>query len=133
MDSHDFSPLASLGHVYVVDDNVELSQHLKDLLVTIGYSVEVFNSTDAFLAHDTLISPAVMVVDMHMPGKTGSDLQKALQMRGQTIPMVFISGGSFPYEIDAVMQRGAVGFLTKPFNRRALGALLDKGLQMSAG
>lgn len=63
-----------LGHVYVVDDNVELSHHLRDLLLVMGYSVEVFNSADAFLAHDANISPAVLVVDMHMPGKTGKDL-----------------------------------------------------------
>lgn len=133
MNTQEFSSPALLGHVYVVDDNVDLSHHLRDLLLVMGYSVEVFNSADAFLAHDANISPAVLVVDMHMPGKTGKDLQLELAKRGQTIPMVFISGGSYPYEIDAALQRGAIGFLTKPFNRHALGALLSKGLSMGRG
>jgi len=130
MDTPVSDAVAPLGHVYVVDDNTDVSYHLSELLCMLGYSVETFASADAFLAHDASIRPAVLLVDMHMPRKSGSQLQQELQQLGRKIPVVFISGGCQASDMEEALRRGAGGFLSKPFSRHALCALLDRGLQI---
>jgi FixJ family two-component response regulator len=109
--------------VYVVDDDASVRRGLRRLLKSAGYSVESFNSAQAFLEADpSCQDPACLILDMKMPGMTGSHLQQKLLERDYAVPIIFITGhGDVPMSVKA-MKTGAVDFLTKPFDE---GALLD--------
>jgi FixJ family two-component response regulator len=119
-----------LGHVFLVDDNHDLRFYLSDMLSMLGYTVESFDNAQAFLDNAMDISPAVVLLDMRMPGLSGLDLQARLDDIGRKTPIIFISGESDKNEIIEAFRLGAVDFLLKPFNREKLCATLDKALEI---
>ena len=108
--------------VYVVDDDPSVRKALSRLLSSVGFDVEVFVSADAFLARERELPGrgACLILDVEMPGLSGMDLQEALVGGDGGMPIVFITGhGDIPMTVRA-MQKGAVDFLTKPFEDRDL-------------
>src|SRR5436305_15346021 len=107
------TPTASV--VYVVDDDPSVRKALRRLLKSVRLEVEVFASADEFLSHPPPEVPACAVLDVHLPGLNGLDLQRTLAGRADHLPIVFITGhGDIPMSVQA-MKAGAVDFLAKPF------------------
>ena len=117
------------GHVYVVDDDVSVGQSIKRLLSFYDYHVQSYSSGDEFFDKAPFNGPAVLLLDMRMPDKSGIDVQKRLLEAGIDMPIVFISGESLPQEIVSGMKNGAVDFLFKPFEAADLVNAIDRGLQ----
>jgi FixJ family two-component response regulator len=119
---------STLGHVFVVDDNTDIRFYLTDLLQKMGYSVEGFDGAQAFMSLSMDIFPAVLVLDVRMPGISGIELQSQLQSQGRHTPIVFISGESQSEEIIQAMKGRPIEFLLKPFRIQHLIDAIDKGL-----
>jgi FixJ family two-component response regulator len=109
--------------VFVVDDDPSIRKSLSLLLSSAGYGVKTFASAKEFLESErSSPGPACLVLDVKMPGLGGLDLQKELTSRNYAIPIIFITGhGDIPMSVQA-MKKGAVDFLSKPFDD---GQLLD--------
>jgi FixJ family two-component response regulator len=120
-----------LGHVVVIDDDASVRRSLATLLERSGYQVVLFASADAFLENPVVPSPAVILVDMRMPGTTGVALQAQLQTLAKNVPVVFASGDSRPEEIIAAMKQGAVDFLLKPFTAQAMLDAIARAMGLS--
>jgi len=116
--------------VFVVDDDSSVRKGLKRLLKSTGYGVEAFSSAEEFLASDSSCDgPACLVLDVQMPGLNGLNLQEKLVSRAYTVPIIFITGhGDIPTSVRA-MKKGAVEFLTKPFDDRDLLDAVQEALQ----
>ena len=81
---------------------------------------EIFESGDDFLTKVTEQRPGCLVLDIRMPGLGGLELQEELIKRGNTLPIIFITGhGDVPMAVEA-MQKGAVDFIQKPFRDQEL-------------
>ena len=119
-----------LGHIFLVDDNHDMRFYLSDMLILLGYTVDTFDNASAFLEKSMDISPAVVLLDMRMPGLNGLELQAKLEALGRKTPIIFISGESDKDEIIEAFRLGAVDFLLKPFNREKLCQVVDKALEM---
>lgn len=101
--------------VFVVDDDVSVRESLGGLIRSAGLRVETFASAQRFLAAPRANAPSCLVLDVHLPGLSGLDLQKRMAEGGIDIPIIFITGrGDIPMSVRA-MKAGAVEFLTKPF------------------
>jgi FixJ family two-component response regulator len=111
--------------VSVVDDDESVRESLPDLLREFGYAVRAFSSAEEFLVSDCVRQTRCLIVDVVMPGMTGPDLQRELAIRGQQIPIVFITAvGDEALRARMLRQGGAVECLFKPFSDTALlGAL----------
>ena len=118
------------GHVYLVDDNPDIRHYLSDLLKTMGYTTESFADAQEFLRLSMDIVPAVLVLDVRMPGMSGVELQKQLEALGRHTPVIFISGESQSQEIIEAMKGGAIEFLWKPFQIQMLIDAVDRGLAL---
>ena len=107
--------------VYIVDDDPSVRKSLGRLLKSTGYEVELFESANEFLHTDPICDgPSCLVLDMKMPELSGFDLQKELNRKGYSLPIVFVTGhGDIPMGVMA-MKYGAVDFLTKPFDETDL-------------
>lgn len=116
--------------VFVVDDDLSLRKALSRLLKSEGYDVETFSSAQEFLHADPRCEvPACLVLDMKMPGLNGLDLQQELHKREYAIPIVFITGhGDIPMGVKA-MKKGAIEFLTKPFDDEVLLGAVEEALK----
>lgn len=106
--------------IYVVDDDSSVRTAVKRLIRSLGFTVETFDSAQAFLNHEPHEGPACLVLDIRMPGTSGIQLQEQLAKAGVQIPIIFITGhGNIPMSVKA-MKAGAVDFIEKPFEDQKL-------------
>jgi FixJ family two-component response regulator len=106
--------------VFVVDDDEAVRNSLRRLLESVGLTVEVFPSAQAFLDRVRSDAPGCLVLDVQLPGLSGLDLQTELAGKKMPLPIVFLTGhGDVPMSVKA-MKAGAVEFLTKPFRQEDL-------------
>ena len=117
--------------VSVVDDDVSVRESLPDLLREFGYSVRAFSSAEEFLAYDCVAETRCLILDIAMPGMTGPDLQRELTLRGQAIPIVFITAQTDATVRTRVLEQGAVECLLKPFSDTALFEALNAAFRVS--
>lgn len=119
--------------VFVVDDDEALRDALGMLFRTAGLKVETFPSAAAFLQRAKPVQPACLVLDIRMPGLTGTALQDELIERGVRIPIIFITGhGDIPMAVEAV-KKGAYDFIEKPFDDYQLLCQVLNALELSSG
>jgi RNA polymerase sigma factor (sigma-70 family) len=110
----------SAAIVFVVDDDPSVRRSLKRLIKSAGFTVESFASAQEFLEGPRPDIPGCLVLDIHMPGVSGFDLQDELAAAEVNLPIIFLTGyGTVPASVRA-MKAGAVDFLEKPVDDRAL-------------
>ena len=90
------------------------------LVESFGYDVQTFNSGEAFLGSEWLDKTRCLIVDVQMQGITGAELHEHLLKSGKKIPVIFITAFPCSSTRDQVLKRGAVAYLTKPFDREGL-------------
>jgi two-component system response regulator FixJ len=113
--NHDEAPT-----VFVVDDDPAIRFAMQALMESIGLKHEILASGDEFLEKVSDQRSGCLVLDIRMPGLGGLELQEELIRRGNTLPIIFITGhGDVPMAVDA-MQKGAVDFIQKPFRDQDL-------------
>jgi FixJ family two-component response regulator len=115
--------------VYVVEDDASVMKGLARLLRAWSYDVRLCASVQEFLDGPGSREADCVILDVHMPGLSGLDLQQALQRRGAEVPVVFVTGhGDAAAQLDA-LENGAVAFLKKPFTDRELLAAVARALE----
>jgi FixJ family two-component response regulator len=118
--------------IYVVDDDEGVRRSLSTLLRMIGYSTVAFASPTEFLSKYDPDRPSCVLLDVHMPGMSGLEVQQQLIRSGSMLPVIFMSGHcDVPMAVQA-MKNGAVGFLEKPFTNDELLDLIRPALQVRA-
>ena len=106
--------------VFIVDDDASIRFAMEALMESVNLDHEIFASADEFLEKNTEQRPGCLVLDIRMPGLGGLELQEELIRRGNTLPIIFITGhGDVPMAVEA-MQKGAVDFIQKPFRDQEL-------------
>jgi len=116
------------GTVLVVDDDPALRESVGRLLRSLGMETQLFASISDFLESDPPDSPACLVLDVRLPGKSGLDLQREFACANRGLPIIFITGhGDIPMSVQA-MKGGAIEFLTKPFRDQDLLDAIQLGL-----
>jgi two-component system response regulator DctR len=122
----------SSGAVYIIDDDDAVRDSLAMLFRNAGLAVHAFPSARAFLAQPAPQAPACLVLDIRMPGMSGSALQDELLARGRELPIIFITGhGNIPAAVEAV-KKGAYDFIEKPFDDHQLLSQVMNALQHAA-
>lgn len=106
--------------VHIVDDDASLRESLEDLMHSVGLSVRGYATAQEFIDAETASGPACLVLDVRLPGQSGMDLLRRMELAGRRIPVVMMTGhGDIAMSVSA-MKLGAVDFLTKPFRDQDL-------------
>jgi len=114
--------------IYVIDDDVSVRKSLSLLLRSAGYGVETFVSAEEFLSKAVLDRIGCIILDVKMRGMSGLDMQEQLGRSDQYMPIIFITGhGDIPMSVQAV-KKGAIDFLTKPFDDTQLLSLIESAV-----
>ena len=115
--------------ISIVDDDESVREATKGLVRSLGYGAATFASAEEFLGSDRLRETSCLITDVQMPGIDGVELQKRLLADGYRVPIIFIT--AFPEDRirRSVLEAGAVGFLSKPFEE----AVLIEHLQTALG
>ena len=105
--------------VVVVDDDSATRKALGRLLRAAGFVVALFESAEAFIAAKHA-PPMCLIVDVHLPGMSGLDLQVRLRERGIVTPVIVMTA---LYDVaigKRAAENGCIAFLRKPFNSQTL-------------
>ncbi len=114
--------------VFVVDDDPDVRQSLIRLMEAVDQPVRAFGSAGEFLEAYDPANAGCLVLDVRMPGMSGTELQKKLLADGVTIPIIIITGhGDVPMAVET-MQRGAIDFMEKPIRPQVLIDRIQQGL-----
>jgi FixJ family two-component response regulator len=107
--------------VYIVDDDLSFGKSLKRLLNARGLTADCFSSAQSFL--DSVFpdqTEGIAVVDIDMPECDGFALMDKMHDLGFRIPVIVITGKHQKSSQSCAMERGAMGYLEKPFGEGSL-------------
>ncbi len=127
----------STACVHLVDDDDSLRTALERLLRAAGHEVRGYGSVADFLLAGESRLEGCLLLDVRMPGgPSGLELHQALLRRGETLPVIFLTGhGDIPMGVRAIKD-GAFDFLTKPVKSedllRAVGQALESSRTLRA-
>jgi FixJ family two-component response regulator len=108
-------PQGSGGQIFIVDDDPAVRETLSVVFTSAGYDVVRFAEGAALLAAVKDRSPVCIILDVHIPGKTGLDILKQLNAQDYPAPIFIMSGrGDIAMAVDAI-KNGALDFIEKPF------------------
>jgi FixJ family two-component response regulator len=103
------------GEVYVVDDDPAVRTTLSAVFTRAGYQVTCFADGAALVAAARIGTPLCIILDVHIPGKSGLDILKQLNAQDYPVPIFMMSGqGDIAMAVDAI-RNGALDFIEKPF------------------
>jgi FixJ family two-component response regulator len=108
------------GYVAVVDDDASVVKALSRLLRSYGLKTAAFTSGEEFIRFAIFHRFDSIVLDIHMPGLDGFQVQDRLESMGIRAPIVFITALGDPGIQAKAAARGAAGYLQKPFSDKAL-------------
>lgn len=115
---------------YLVDDDDAIRDSLGWLLESRGVVCQSYPSAEDFLAawHPSL--SGCLLLDIRMDGMSGPELFDVLRERGNTLPVIFLTGhGDVPMAVNA-LKKGAFDFVEKPCNDNELVNRVIEALQL---
>jgi DNA-binding NtrC family response regulator len=125
-----------MHRVYVVEDETNLQVLLEHNLSSFGYAVRVFSRGEDFLAEidaeiaDGKTPPALVLLDIMLPGKNGVDILRECKARLSETPVVMLSGqGRIEVAVETI-KLGAFDYLQKPLDLTKLEITARNAIQM---
>jgi FixJ family two-component response regulator len=111
--------------IAIVDDDPFVRQATEALVQSLGYRASTFFSAEDFLQSSYIHETSCLISDVQMPGLSGVDLQRVLIAQGNRLPTIFITAYFDERIRRSVMEVGAIGYLSKPFDEESLIELLQ--------
>ena len=106
--------------VYIVDDDNSICSALSMLMESVDINVKSFEMAQDFLKCKIHDENCCLITDINMKGISGFDLQKELIKRENNIPIIFLSSSDSNESRQRAKRSGAVSYLTKPVDDKAL-------------
>jgi CheY-like chemotaxis protein len=118
--------------VYIVDDDPSLRRSLRNLLSSVGFRVEMFESAEAFLEADHQLSAGCLVLDLRMPGMGGLALLGHLKATQSQHPVIVLTGHGNEDARQQSLGAGAIAFLEKPCDSDDLLDAVERAMSIVA-
>ena len=119
------------GTVFIVDDDEDIRGSLRRLLAQVELNVVEFSNASDFLeAFDPAVS-GCLLLDIRMPGVSGTELQRRMLQRDISLPIVFVTGHADVETAVDCMKRGAFDFIEKPFRAQRLLDTIQRALSLN--
>jgi FixJ family two-component response regulator len=115
--------------VCVIDDDESVRRALQRLIRCAGMDAVTFATAEAFLACPEQAAPGCLILDVHLPGLSGLELQERLTAGGRAVSVVFITAYAEEHVRELALQAGATAFLHKPFDEQVLLDALARALR----
>jgi DNA-binding response OmpR family regulator len=123
-DSHAFFSLSFAAAVsdkptiLVVDDDLPILTLMRSLLREFGFEPVTAATGQEALEYARKLSPALVLLDRHMPGMKGDEVIRTLRAEFESLPILIVSGD--PVSRDELDALGADDAVQKPFDVAAL-------------
>jgi FixJ family two-component response regulator len=114
--------------IAIIDDDQSILDGLSALFESLGYRSAVFPSAEEYLLSRLKTDTRCLIVDVHLRGMSGPDLQSHLIADGNCTPIVFITGRFEQIVRNRVIAAGALDYLIKPFIEKSVIDCIQKAL-----
>lgn len=115
MSQSNSAKIPSDNSVFVVDDDAAVRDVFSNVLRRKGYEVQTYSGSESFLAALKESTPACILLDVLMPGRSGLDILRELKAQQHPAPVLVISGQcDIPMAVEAI-KLGAFDLIEKPF------------------
>ncbi len=109
----------TLGRILCVEDEIDIQTVAKLALETVGgFVVEICGSGEEALEKAPDFQPDLILLDVMMPGMDGLDTFRAVRAlpKLEDKPIVFMTAKSQAHDVAKLMELGALGVISKPFD-----------------
>jgi FixJ family two-component response regulator len=101
--------------VIVVDDNAGFLKSVARLLTVHGFAVRTFTSAEALLENSDAQTAACLLLDIHLGGISGIELQRRIAASGSKRPVIFMTAIDDDATRKEAIDAGCIAYLRKPF------------------
>jgi putative two-component system response regulator len=125
--------MSDKGKILIVDDTPSALKLLADILKAEGYEVRSTTSGELALRAAANSPPELVLLDIRMPEMDGYEVCRRLKAQPETanLPVIFVSAASELEEKMQGFERGAVDYVTKPYQREELLARVHTHLELN--
>ena len=122
-----------MARVLIVDDNPTNLKLVAYLVKAQGYEVDTASDADTALAAIDARKPAVILMDMQLPGVDGLELTRRIKMNQATSDIAIIAVTAFAMKGDRekALEAGCDDYVTKPIDTRALPGVIARHVARS--
>jgi FixJ family two-component response regulator len=106
--------------IAIVDDEESVRTAFRRLLSSAGFRSQSYASGAALLESARSNRPDCLILDLHMPGMSGFEVQSRLKGEGVELPVVVITGHDTPESEARAREGGCVAYLSKPVDDQVL-------------
>ncbi len=117
--------------IFIVDDDANISRLIKLYLEQEGYEVRQFLRGDAALAAFRQEEPALMLLDIMLPGMDGWEVCREVRQHSR-LPIIMLSAKEDTFDKVKSLELGADDYITKPFDPQEMMARIKAVLRRSA-
>jgi len=124
---------SSLPPILVVDDNHDNAEIIRQYLEIRGYPITVAHSGDDALAVFESVRPALVLLDVMMPGRDGWEVCRMMKQHptlGRTVRIVMVTALDEFEDKRQALQTGADDYVEKPFDLPTLVKTVERNLEM---
>ena len=114
--------------VVIIDDDPSVRKALSRLCKTAGYEVALYDSSESFLDADIANETDFLILDVHLQGKSGLELQAELNADDMHCPILFITAFEEEIARETAIESGAIDFLGKPLDVNLVLELIEEAL-----
>ena len=112
--------MATGGRLLVVDDEDNVREIIEEYFTSLGYEVEIARDGAEALRRAAAVRPDAVLLDINMPGVTGDEALNRLHAIDPTVPIVMLTGNADEDVARDLLRRGAMDYVTKPFELETL-------------
>ncbi len=106
--------------IFIVDDDASVRTAIARLMASAGHQAQTFASAEEFLASSRPAESDCLVVDIHLGGMNGLELQRELAQADSRTPIIFITAFDSTEVRRKAKRAGADAYFRKPFDDQAL-------------
>jgi CheY-like chemotaxis protein len=122
-----------LPHILVVDDNADNAEIIRSYLETRGYPITIASSGEEALAVFETVKPALVLLDVMMPGRDGWEVCRVMKQHpqlGKTVRIIMVTALNELEDKREALQTGADDYVEKPFDLATLANTVQRNLAM---
>lgn len=117
-----------MANILIVDDDDAVRGILLELLSD-RHACSTASTAEEAFQYLEIEDYHLVLTDIVMPGLSGCELLKRIQLKDLDTPVILISGENHEEEIDSLLKLGAFAYLSKPFTLDEIEYLVDRAIK----
>jgi DNA-binding response OmpR family regulator len=122
---------ANSERILVIEDDRAVQKALRRLFEGEGFTVDIAGSGTEGLQMFRAAAPAVLVLDLSLPGTPGQDVCREIGQAAPNLPIIILSARTEVMDKVLLLELGAHDYVTKPFSPRELLARVRTAMRRS--